>query len=504
MIKIIQSALIALIIGLAGTTAAAEIPPKMKMTTPIPPSITTPDTVETSLGTLRFTDGLPDEATVQKVYDNLDRQRGVEVFLNTMPGASINAIRDGLRGQGVDNQTLVIFQDLMDSKSLFLTPNTETVYLLGWLDLKDGPMVVETSPDILGIVDDHWFRYVADLGNAGPDKGKGGKYLFVPPGYKGEIPDGYFVYHTPTYGNWIVGRGFLVDGDPKPAVESFKETWRQYPLTKASNPPETKFIDVSGVHFNTIHPNDFQFYEDVNTIVQEEPSEAQEPELLGQLMAIGIEKGKPFAPDARMKKILTDAVAIGNATARAIEFRARKKDVFYYPDKAWFAPGNPDGSYLWLHNGARNLNARTRMFYGYTGVTPAMFLKMVGKGSQYAIAAVDADKNYFDGSKTYKLHLPPNVPAKTFWSVVLYDTQTRSELQTDQRLPSIGSEKPNVKKNADGSYDVYFGPKPLVGHENNWVQTVPGKSWWVILRLYGALEPWFDKTWQPDDIEIVK
>jgi len=145
------------------------------MTTPIPPSITTPDTVETSLGTLRFADGLPDEATVQKVYDNLDRQRGVEVFLNTMPGASINAIRDGLRGQGVDNQTLVIFENLMDSKSLFLTPNTETVYLLGWLDLKEGPMVIETPPDILGIVDDHWFRYVADLGNAGPDKGKGGK-----------------------------------------------------------------------------------------------------------------------------------------------------------------------------------------------------------------------------------------------------------------------------------------------------------------------------------------
>ena len=392
----------------------------------------------------------------------------------------------------------------MDSKSLFLTANTGTVYLFGWLDLKDGPMVVETSPDILGIVDDHWFRYVADLGNAGPDKGKGGKYLFLPPGYKGEIPDGYFVYHTPTYGNWIVGRGFLVDGGPKPAVESFKKTWRQYPLAKASNPPETKFINVSGVNFNTIHPNTFQFYEDVNTIVQEEPSSAQEPELLGQLMAIGIEKGKPFAPDARMKKILTDAVAIGNATARAIEFRARKEDVYYYPGK----PGLRRQILTPVIYGCTMVRvisiARTRMFYGYTGVTPAMFLKMVGKGSQYAIAAFDADKNYFDGSKTYKLHLPPNVPAKTFWSVVLYDTQTRSELQTDQRLPSTGSEKPNVKKNADGSYDVYFSPTPPVGHESNWVQTVPGKSWWVILRLYGALEPWFDKTWQPDDIELLK
>jgi hypothetical protein len=221
-------------------------------------------------------------------------------------------------------------------------------------------------------------------------------------------------------------------------------------------------------------------------------------------MGIGIEKGKPFAPDARMKKILTDAVAIGNATARAIEFRARKEDVYFNPDKSWFSPANPDASYLWLHKGARNLDARTRMFYGYTGVTPAMFLKMVGIGSQYAIAAVDADKNYLDGSKTYKLHLPPNAPAKTFWSVVLYDTQTRSMLQTDQRLPSTGSNNPKVKPNADGSWDIYFAPKPPPGHESNWVQTVPGKAWWTILRLYGPLEPWFDKSWQPDDIKLVK
>ena len=500
----LRMAAVTLIGALSSMGVHADGPPKMKMTTPIPPQITTANSVETSLGALKFFDGLPDEATVQKVYDNLDRQRGVEVFLNAMSGASLFGMREGLRSQGVDNQTVVLFEDLMDSKSLFLTPNTETVYLIGWLDLKNGPMVIESPSDILGIVDDFWFHYVADLGNAGPDKGKGGKYLFVPPGYKGEIPPGYFVYHSKTYGNWIAGRGFLVNGDPKPAVESFKKTWRQYPLAEASNPPATRFINTSGVHFNTIHPNNFEFYEDVNQIVQEEPSDSLDPELLGQLMGIGIEKGKPFAPDARIKKILTDAVAIGSATARAIEFRARKEDVFFYPGKAWFSPANPDASYLWLHDGARNLDARTRMFYGYTGVTPAMFLKMVGKGSQYAIAAVDADKHYFDGSKTYKLHLPPNVPAKTFWSVVLYDTQTRSELQTDQRLPSTGSEKADVKKNADGSYDVYFAPKPPAGHESNWLQTVPGKSWWVILRLYGALEPWFDKTWQPGDIELVR
>jgi len=485
-------------------TAQAQTPPKMKMTTDIPADITTPKTVETRIGTLKFFDGLPDDATTQKVYDNLDFQRGIEVFLNAMPGASLYAMREGLRNVGVDNQTVVLFETLMDSKSLFLTPNTETVYLVGWLDLKDGPIVIETPPNVLGIVDDFWFRYVTDIGNAGPDKGKGGKFLFLPPGYNGPIPAGYFVSRPPTFGNWIIARGFLVKGDPKPAVESFKKAWRQYPLAKAADRPATRFINASGMGFNTVHANSFQFYEEVNHIVQEEPAEAQDPELLGQLSAIGIAKGKPFAPDERMRKILTDAVAVGNATARAIEFRSREPGTYFYPGKSWFSPSNPDGSYLWLRNGARNLDARALMFYGYTGVTPAMFEKMVGIGSQYAIASIDGDKNYLDGAKTYKLHLPPNVPAKTFWSIVVYDTQTRSELQTDARFPSLGSQSPEIKKNPDGSYDVYFGPNAPAGKAGNWVQTVPGKAWWVIFRLYGPLQPWFDKTWRPDEIELVK
>jgi hypothetical protein len=195
---------------------------------------------------------------------------------------------------------------------------------------------------------------------------------------------------------------------------------------------------------------------------------------------------------------------VGNATARSIEFRAREPGTYFYPGKSWFSPSNPDGSYLWLRDGARNLDARTLMFYGYTGVTPAMFQKMVGIGSQYAIASVDVDKNNLDGGKTYKLHVPPDVPAKTFWSIVVYDTQTRSELQTDARFPSLGSQSPDIKKNDDGSYDLYFGPTAPTGKAGNWVQTVSGKAWWVIFRLYGPLQPWFDKTWRLPEIEAVK
>jgi len=498
-----------LILGLLGTlalTASAQdqIPPKMKMTTDIPPQIMTPDSVETRLGTLKFFDGFPDDATVQKVYDNLDFQRGVQAFLTAMPGASAYGLREGLRSQGANNQTVLIMEDLMDSKSLFLTPNTETVYNLMWLDLKDGPLVIETPPNILGIVDDFWFGYVGDVGNAGPDKGKGGKFLLLPPDYKGEVPEGYFVMRSKTFGNIFFWRGFLENGSTKTAVANTKKFAKIYPLASAKNPPPMKFINVSGKEFNTIHANDFHFYEEVNQLVQEEPSSAMDPETLGLLASIGIVKGRPFAPDDRMKKILTESAAVGNATARAILFRSRTKDSFIYPNSAWSTPF-VGGSYEFLlQPGVRNLDARTMMFYYATGITPAMAAKIVGVGSQYAAAFVDAEGKPLDGSKTYKIHLPPNIPAKNFWSFVLYDNQTRSELQTDAQFPSIGSQKPGIVINPDTSVDVWFGPTAPPGHEANWVQTVPGKGWNVLLRLYGPLEPWFDKTWKPGEFELVQ
>jgi hypothetical protein len=476
----------------------------MKMTTDIPPEITTPDSVETRIGTLKFFDGFPDDATTQKAYDNIDFQRGVEAFLAAMPGASVYALREGFKIQGANNQTVLIMETLMDSKSLFLTPNSETVYNLMWLDLKDGPLVLETPPNILGIIDDHWFKYVGDVGNAGPDKGKGGKFLLLPPGYKGEVPQGYFVFRSPTFGNVYFWRGFVENGSTRTAVENTKKFAKVYPLSQAKNPPPMKFINVSGKAFNTIHANNFHFYEEVNHIVQEEPNEALNPETLGLLASIGIEKGKPFAPDARMKKILAEAAAVGNATARALTFRPRDKAAYFYPNSAWFTP-MPGGSYEFLSQpGVRNIDARVMMHYYATGITPAMVIKMVGVGSQYAAATTDSAGKALDGGKTYKIHLPPNTPAKNFWSFVVYDNQTRSMLQTDAQFPSIGSQTQGIVINSDTSVDVWFGPSAPKGHEANWVQTVPGKGWNVLLRLYGPEQSWFDKTWKPGEFELVK
>lgn len=474
-----------------------------KYKTDIPASLVIPDKVESRIGTLNFKDGFPDDKTVEKVYDNLDFSRALIAFLNTMPAASQVAQRTGIREFGPDNGTVLLFENLMDSRSLFLTANTESMYALGWLNLKDGPVVVESPPNTLGLVDDFWYHYVTDLGLAGPDKGKGGKFIFVPPGYKGKIPTGYFVLKTKTYNLLFATRGFVVGGDTKSTAENIRKNLRIYPLSKAANPPKTNFVNVSGKSFSTIHSMDYNFFKEINEVVQEEPNDAMDAETLGLLASIGIEKGKPFAPDQRMQKILTEAAQVGNATARANAYRSRLNESFFFPDSAWGTPFI-GGSYLFEHEGVRLLDARSYMFFYATGITPAMAIQKVGAGSAYAAAFVDAQKKPFDGGKTYHLHLPPNIPAKQFWSVVLYDNQTRSMLQTDQQFPSVSSQKKETQVNADGSVDLYFGPKAPTGKESNWVQTVPDKGWSIILRLYGPQQSWFDKSWKPSEIEQVK
>ena len=486
-------------------TPARTVPPKMKMTTDIPASITAPDKVETSIGTFEYFDGVPAEKTVETVYDYLDRSRAAEVFLNCIPAMSMYALREGQASVGADRSNKVcIFDGLMDSKSLVLTGNTSTMYAMGFLDLKnDGPTVVDLPTGMLGILDDMAFHYMTDLGVAGPDKGKGGKFLILPPGYEGEVPEGYFVVRSKTYGVWLFMRGYL-DKGIQAASENIRNNLKVYPLAKASNPPAMEFINVSGKAMNTVLPNDDSFYEKLHALIQQEPDDYLGPEVKGQLAAIGIEKGKPFSPDARMKKILTDAAAIGNAAARAISYSPRDPGNFTYDEtSAWvMAYANKDTTFT--KNGARNLDARVLFHFGYICVSPAMAVTVPGKGSDYAMAMVDSKQRPLDGSRTYKLHLPPDIPVKDFWAVTMYDTQTRSQLQTDQQFSTLDSYREGMKKNADGSIDIYFAPKPPTGQENNWLQTVPGKSWFIALRMYGPLQPWIDQTWRPGEIEVVE
>jgi hypothetical protein len=531
-----------LLAGLAVFLAVTQ--PVRAQQNEIPAGLKTPDRVETQIGMLEFKDGAPSDATVQKVYDSLDYVRAVDVFMNSFSGASAYAIRKGFQSIGADDNTVVVFSKLMDSNSLFLTANADTIYTVATLDLTKGPLVVEVPPQALGTLNDMWFGWIIDIGAPGPDRGEGGKYIIVPPGYDGPLPDsGFFVGRSKTNHVLYAVRAFMENNDPAPAVARIKESLKIYPYTPGGfgtsiataldgkvrlgvnpPPPPTKFVEGSGKSFNTIPPNDFSFFEMLNELVQLEPATSFNPELSGQMAAIGIVKGKPFNPDARMRKILTDAAAVGNAAGRAFNWHSAEYPGWsYYPGSMWanmlweggynfetppptitpeglFKPNPPTG--------ARTLDSRTAFYYGYTMDSPGMIMRLPGVGSQYLMGFQDADKKDLDGGKNYKVTLPPDIPAAKFWSFTLYDNQTRSMLQTPQRYPRAGSQtypSPAAVPNADGSTTIFFGPtKPADAKVGNWIQTTPGKGWFTLLRLYSPKPSFFDKTWRISEIELVK
>jgi hypothetical protein len=508
-------------------------------------SISTPDKVETRIGPLDFKDGVPSVETAEKVRDALDFTRALNVYNNSFRGASAYALGKGFQSIGADDNSVIIFSELMDAKSLFLTANADTVYYMAVVNLTKGPMVVEQPPKGLGTINDMWFSWIIDIGFPGPDRGEGGKYLLVPPGYDGPLPEGgFFIAKSSTNRVLYAARSFLVNDDPKPTVELIKSHLKIYPympggvgtsiataldgkVRLGKNPPvpETKFVEGSGKAFNTIPPSDYGFFEMINENVQQEPATSYDVELAGQLAAIGIVKGKPFKPDARMKKVLIDAAAVGNATGRLLNWRyaVSHPEWSYYPGSMW-------GNMLWEGGanfetpppeftregmfkpfpptGARTLDSRTAFYYAYTLDSPGMIMRIPDVGSQYLMGFLDADKNPFDGAKTYKVTLPKGIPARAFWSFTVYDNQTRSMLDTPQRYPRAGSQSypsPAAEPNADGSTTVYFGPTQPEGvKRGNWMETMPGKGWFTILRLYSPLEPFFTKQWRPTEIELVQ
>ncbi|MBB3394954.1 MULTISPECIES: DUF1254 domain-containing protein [unclassified Rhizobium] len=529
-------ALLLVTTGLNGASIASA-----RTAAEVPPAITTPDKVETRIGTLDFKDGMPSKETIAKVYDNLDFTHAFEAFVNTLQGVSIHALHKGFLSAGVKDNEVLVFSELMDAKSLFLTANADTVYYMGMLDLTKGPMVLEVPPKALGAIDDYWFRWVIDIGLPGADRGEGGKYLILPPGYDGPLPDGFTIARARTSLVIWFARSFLENNDPKPVAETVRKFTKVYPyeaggvgtpiadflsgkaeLGKVTPPPPTVFHEGTGKVMNTVPPNDFSYYEMLNEVVQQQPAGSLDPELMGPIAAIGIIKGKPFTPDARMKKILTEALALANATSRTLFMAPRDSTLYYYPGSGWqnmlFEVGyefetpvpliTTEGVKPYPPTGYRTLDARTDFFYGVTGITPAMAMRLPGIGSTYLWTMVDADKEPFDGGKTYKVTLPKDIPQANFWSFTLYDNMTRSMLDTPQRYPRAGSQSfpsPAAEADTDGTTTIFFGPtQPANVKRGNWIQTIPGKGFIPCLRLYSPLEPFFAKTWRPSEVEAVK
>lgn len=489
----------AAVLALVGPVAAQEY------AADVPENVLTPAAVETeTLGTLEFFDGLPLPETVEKTFDNLDLIRATTAFLDGMNIASLRGMFQGYEQAGAQPNDVVITETLMDAKSIWLTPNTTTIYIGSNVDIAAGPMVIQVPPGMLGLLDDAAFDYVADIGALGADKGEGGKYLLLHNDDETEVPEGYFELRTKANEHWLLLRGTPAeDGSTEEVVAGIKAGLNIYPLGAADNPPKEKFVDISGVQHNTVHANNAEFFDEIHVALDNNPVGAFAPEIVGTFASLGIRKGEPFEPDVRMQKILTEGAAIGNATARAITYASRDPGVYFYEDRQWNSPFQRQ-SYVFLEDGARILDDRTYFFYMATGITPAMTAPPVGSGSVYAMTARDVDGAYLDGSKTYRVDMPAPIPAKNFWSFMVYSGQTRSILETDQKSGGIDSNSPDIVANEDGGYTIWFGPEAPEGREGNWVQTMPDKSFNVMLRLYGPLEPWFEKSWKPGDLALVK
>jgi hypothetical protein len=456
------------------------------------------------IGEIRTENEYPTPETVAKLYDQLDFQRACQVFLRNITASSMYSLRHGLRRDlGVATpQHYAVWDGPFDARSLFLTPNSETVYGTNYLALaEDGPTVVEVPAGVLGVFNDMWMREVENLGPAGQDKGAGGSYLVLPPGYEGEVPEGYFIARPKTYGVWLILRAFRApDGDGSAAVAAHKQV-RVYPLSKAADPPPMEFVNGAGRDLDTIHPVDSRYFDDLAQLIAEEHEEALDVESAGMLSAIGIEKGKPWAPDERMQRILAEAAKVGSFMALATSYESRL-DLKRYEDRQWIEVANT-GYPEFLSGNHRVLDGESLVGWFCTVSSKAMVRPMLGKGSVYMWTFTDGEGKWLDGAKSYRVHLPAPIPAGNFWSSVVYDVWTRSMLANGQAAASKNSYDPGVTANEDGSVDLHFGPEPPSEGEGNWIRTVPGKGWFTIFRLYGPLETYMDGSWKLSDIQRV-
>jgi hypothetical protein len=454
------------------------------------------ENLESRIGKLTFEGATPSPDTARLVYDHLDFMHGVKAFLTGLGAAATVAWQSGLAEHGVGNGTLGIFESGMDSRTLVITGDGEGIYVVGSVDLSAGPAVVESPPDMQGEIRTAWSDRLADLGVTGPDKGKGGRYLLLPPGYAGEVPKGFRVLRSPTFDILVWWRGMRLRGDPEPAIDNARRNARVYLLSEP-RPVEGSFVNLSGRDANLLPAVDARLFGHVARVVDREPAESIDPATSKAFASIGIARGQRFSPDDRLQAILEESALAGDAIARSIVFATRHAEAFPWPRSQW-----QSGEVAFPGPGA--LEARVRSAYYVDGFAGAMARRGEAGGMQSAFVVRDAKGDALDGGKSYRLRLPAKIPAGRGWTLVPYDNQTRAMLQTDERFPGIGSRRPGLQRNGDGSIDVWFGPQAPAGKASNWVETRPDKGWTLVLRLFGPTDAWYAKAWRPGEVEPLK
>jgi hypothetical protein len=480
-----------------------------------------------SLANLPLTEGYFSKDDAAKLKDELLFQRAVQSYLWALPALNIFAMKEGSEkvfGKGYN--VLPVWKERLNAKTQVTTPNSDVIYAMGYLNLnQDGPMVLEVPPGLQGILDDFFQRpicapaptvektwypepyskdiWCGDVGLPGPDKGKGANYLVIPPDYKGQIPKGFLVYRSKTYNVFVFWRAFFKDPsnlqDPVKLITSTKI----YPLGKKDSAKPMEFPDGSAASPNMLYPTDGSAFEMLARFIESDYFDPTDSDMRGMLASIGIIKGKPFNPDTHAREILDRAGKTAFRIARAIAYNPPPivPNTRWYSDRQWINPFPATTEFE--GPSFKFIDLRTGFFALAYSASPAMAVNLAGMGAKYPVAFTDADGDPLSGTKSYKVHLPKGIPARIFWSVTVYLPDTASGLDNGQPFPSINTmDKPET--NADGSTDIYFSPEAPKGHEKNWLKTVAGKGFFVILRLYGPDKDFFDQTWKPSDVEKVR
>jgi hypothetical protein len=472
-----------------------------------------------------FVENAATDEAAKTLMEELYFQRACQVYLWALPAMNCVAMQEGsAKTFGPGYNVMPIWRKRLDAKTLVTTPNSDVIYAVAFLDLKeDGPMVIEVAAGLQGILDDFWqrpltgpltdgplglpspdgSRWYGDVGLVGPDAGQGGKYIVLPPDYEGEEPEGGFVFRSRTYGVFIFWRAFFQDPADLSKPVAVMEATKIYPLGKEGNTRPMQFPEGSGVPANLLFPRDSRYFDMLARFIDHEYVDPTEMDMRGMLASIGIVKGKAFSPTARQREILDRAALTAFKIGKAMTTHGIQdmEGGLLWPDRQYVNPFI-GGSPFFMADTYMSLDNRMLYFLNAYSASPAMAINIVGMGAKYPTTFRDADGDILSGGKTYKLHLPKGIPAKLFWSVTVYDLDTASGLDNGQALPSINS-MDGPKMNADGSTDIYFGPEKPQGAEN-WLRTVSGKAWFILLRLYGPEKPYFDNTWKPDDIVKVK
>ncbi|HWL11268.1 MAG TPA: DUF1254 domain-containing protein [Planctomicrobium sp.] len=478
-----------------------------------------------SLANLPFEKNRPTEKTAETLKEELLFQRATQTYLWAMPQLNTMGMRDGFNEAfGTGYNVMAIWTRRLDAKTRITTPNSDLIYGMTFVDLSDtGPLVFEAPPKLQGILLDFWQRpipvdggkFFGDVGLPGPDAGAGGKFLILPPGYDGNVPEGYYVYRSGTNNVFIFLRSFYQTLENiNPAVDVLKQSVL-YPLGKKESAKPMAFKDASGTPHEMLPRSDFSAFEQLKWLVEAEGSTLAGPDWLGMLAGLGIVKDKPFQPDSRMKEILSHAAKTGYKMTRVIGMQpgVGKTDFRVYEDRHWLNPVNnlssrfPDSfvdlAFQSKEGGYRNLDARAWFFTDYYSISPGMVSMTPGKGAFYMIAFRDADGHWLNGENHYTLTLPKDIPAGLFWSVTLYEAENASGLDNGQPFPSLGQlNKP--AQQSDGSTLLHLSPKAPADAEKNWLATVPERGYFVILRLYVPEQAAIDGSWKPGDIEKVR